>query len=139
MTTPNVTPGKGTTLKITISATPTLIGQIQSITPFNASSEPIETTDLDQSWKTYIGSIKDGGSLTFVLNWDADASVHGTLWSKYTGQAVETFLVTFTNTGASTAGFDGVITGFQVGSAAVNNIVTATLTVKISGAVTVTA
>lgn len=139
MTTPVVTPGKGTTLKVSVSGTPTLIGQIQSITPFTATGEAVETTDLDQTWKSYIGSILDGGTLTFVLNWDADNSMHGTVWTKFTGQAVESFTVTFVNAGASTAAFSGVITGFNIGAAQTNNIVQATITVKVTGAITVTA
>ena len=76
MTDPNVTPGKGTTLKLTVSSTPTLIGQITNIQPPKVSQVAIDTTDLDATWKTCIGSVLDGGEVSFTLNWDASNAVH---------------------------------------------------------------
>lgn len=133
-----ITPGKGATLKVTISGTPTTIGQIVSITAPQISNPTVDTTDLDDTWRTFQSTILDGGELTFVINWDTADTQHAALWTKLTGGASEVWLVTYADTGATTVGFSGPITSFQPSAAVVDGIVTATLTIKVSGAITLT-
>lgn len=135
---PTVTKGLGTTLKVSITGTPTLIGQIESITPCNVTTQTVDTSDLDATWKTYVATILDGGELTFVINWNTADTQHAALWTKVTGRANETWLVTYDDSGDSTIGFDGPITSFNVGPSEKENIVKVTLTIKVSGAVTLT-
>lgn len=133
-----ITPGKGATLKVSITGTPTTIGQITSITAPNMTNPTVDTTDLDDTWRSFRSTILDGGELTFVVNWDTADTQHAALWSKFTGGAAETWLITYADTGATTVGFDGPITGFQPSAATVEGIVTVTLTIKVSGAITIT-
>lgn len=130
--------GLGTTLKVTITGTPTAIGQIESITPIDVKCPTVDTTDLDATWRTFVSTVLDGGELQFVINWDTANTSHAALWSKLTGRANETWLVTYADTGATTIGFDGPVTSFSVGSSQVDNIVKVTLTVKVSGTITLT-
>ena len=98
----------------------------------------MDTTDLDATWRTFVATVLDGGELTFVINWDTANTQHAALWSKLSGRAVETWLVTYPDTGATTIGFDGPITGFDIGTSQVDNNVKVTLKIKVSGAITVT-
>ena len=128
------TPGKGTTL----SVGGTNITQLVNVTAPQMENPEIDTTVLSDTWRNFIASIPDGGELTFTVNYDASTAVHGTLTTNFAAGTSSAWVVTFADTGAATVGFSGPITGFSWGEAAVDNLVTAQVTVKVTGAITIT-
>ena len=139
MTDPVVTPLKGTVLQLTVTSTLTTIGQIESISQmYSVSQQPIDTTGLDSSWKTFIGSIPDAGELQFVLNWNPSNTVHGNVWSAAQSATPVAWQITCADAGAATLGFSGVMTQFQPQGGNVEGIVKVNCTLKITGAVTIT-
>ncbi|WP_254509888.1 phage tail tube protein [Anatilimnocola floriformis] len=132
------TAGKGTKLQLSISSTLTDIAQVVSMTPPSMEMGTVETTHLLSTWREYISTIPDGGSIDFTLEWDASHATHAALWTAFQGGAVETWKVLFTDTGAATVGFSGIVTGYAFDEIAVDGVVTASLSVKLTGPVVIT-
>jgi predicted secreted protein len=131
-------PGKGTELKLDISSVFTAIAQVVNLTPPSMEMGTSETTHLASTWREYISSIPDGGEIELTIEYDSASSTHASLWSKFTGGAVESWQVVFNDVGDTLVAFSGIITGFEFDEVAVDNVVTATVKVKITGAVTIT-
>lgn len=138
MTTPAVTPGKGVTLAVTVGTATVTIGQIASLTAPGVTQQVIDTTDLDQTWDTVIGSINRSTEMSGVLNWDASHTSHDDVWTCATSSTVRPYLVTFPNSGNSTQGFDGVMTKFEPTEATPEGIVKVNFSVKPSGPISLT-
>lgn len=131
-------PGKGTVLKLTITATPTDIAQVVGITPPQMTVGTSETTHLGSSWREYISTLPDGGEVSLTIEYDSAAATHAALWTAFTGGAAEAWSVVFNDTGDTAIAFSGILTGFAWDEVTVDNVVTASLTIQITGAVTVT-
>lgn len=131
-------PGKGTTLKLTISATPTTVAQVVSISGPTVEMGVSETTHLGSTWRTFIPNILDAGELTFTIEYDSADSTHAAIWSQMTAGTEAVWLITLADTGTTTIGFNGPITGFSIDEIAVDGVVTASISAKITGAVTIT-
>lgn len=138
MTTPAITPGKGVTLAVTNGTATVTIGQIASLTAPGVSQQMIDTTDLDQTWDSGVGSLLRSTEMSGVLNWDAAHTSHDDVWAVAQSTAVHAYLVTFANSGNSTLGFDGIMTKFEPTEATPEGIVKVNFSVKPSGAVTLT-
>lgn len=133
------TPGKGTDVKLTISATPTTVVQMVNVTSPQMENPEIDTTVLSDSWRTFIASIPDGGEVTLTMNYDASQATHAQLTTNFAAGTSGTWKITFTDPGAATIEFAGPITAFAWGEAAVDNLITASVTIKVTGSVTITA
>lgn len=128
------TPGKGTTC--TVGGTN--ITQLVNVTAPQMENPEIDTTVLSDTWRTFIASIPDGGEMTLTLNYDASTTVHGTLTTNFAAGTSSAWIITFADTNTATVAFNGPITAFAWGEAAVDNLITATVTVKVTGSVTIT-
>jgi len=123
----------------------TTIGQVKDISGPSISRDTFEVTDRDVTgnYKEFWGGYSDGGDLTFTINWDPlNDATHGT--------ASGTALITnFTETdmcsaksawqvqmdlcgGTATWTFDGIMSTFEMSSPE-NDVLTADVTVKVSG------
>lgn len=131
-------PGKGTILQLEIASVFTAIAQLVNVTPPSMSVGTSETTHLASTWREFIGSIPDGGEITFTIEYDSADASHAALSSKFAGCAVENWKVLFNDAGDTEVAFSGIITGFSWDEVVIDNVVTASLTVKVSGTVTVT-
>lgn len=138
MTTPAITPGKGVTLAVTNGTATVTIGQIASLTAPGISQQFIDTTDLDQTSDTGVGSLIRSTEMSGVLHWDAANTTHDDVWTVAQSTAVHAYLVTFANSGNSTLGFDGIMTKFEPTEATPEGIVKVNFSVKPSGPVTLT-
>jgi predicted secreted protein len=132
------TPGKGTKLQLSISSTLTDIAQVVSLTPPSMEMGTTETTHLLSTWREYISNLPDGGSIDFTIEYDPSHASHAALWTAFQGGAAESWKVLFTDTGAAAVTFDGILTNFAWDEVAVDGVVTASITVKITGAITIT-
>lgn len=139
------TPGKGTKLQLSIASVFTDIAQLVHVGPPKMQKGTSETTVLADDWRTFIASIKDGGQVTLTIEYDAAETTHATLWEKFSeapaagnNLGVQDWKVVFADAGAAVVGFSAVITNFEFDDVDVEKVVTAQLTLKVSGAVTIT-
>ena len=71
--------GKGTVLKVTISASLTAIPQITSLTPGGVTNDKVDTTNLDSVWMESDSTIPDGTPISGQLNLDMADTEHRAL------------------------------------------------------------
>jgi hypothetical protein len=94
----------GTTLKLTISATPTAVPQVVSLDMnLGADFTMIDVTDLDSTSIQNYSGLADFGTLDFKINYDPSDTTHQAIISQAIARGnTVTFLSTFTDTGAAT-------------------------------------
>lgn len=139
------TPGKGTQLQLSIASVFTAIAQLVGVGPPGMTKGTSEVTDLSDDWKRFIASIKDGGEVTLTVEYDAATTTHATLWTKFSeaptssnNWGVQDWKVVFADAGAAEVAYSAIITNFKFDDVDNEKVVTAQLTLKISGAVTIT-
>ena len=132
------TPGKGTIVKISIAETPTAIAQLVGVTPPQMEMGTTETTHLTSSAREFIANILDGGTVDLTINYDSADASHAAILSQFKAGTLAVFSIEFNDAGDTTVGFSGVMTNHNWGEATVESLVTLTVTIKVSGDVTVT-
>jgi hypothetical protein len=138
------TPAKGTKLQLSIASVFTDIAQVTNIGPPKMKMGKSETTHLQSDWKTFIASnILDGGEATFSIEHDPNDTTHSSLWTKFkdvsssNNQGVQDWKVLLVTNPAKTVAFSGIITDFAPGELTMEGLLTAELTIQVSGAVTI--
>ena len=123
----------------------TSIAQVLSISGPSLSRETIDTTDADSTndWRTFIASYIDGGEITLEINYDPDTATHETTAGilEDFGDAIETtptkYQLEFPTSPVTNFQFSASVTGFET-SAPHDGVLTASVTYKVMGAVTLT-
>lgn len=116
----------------TITVDSQLIGNLISVTPASVSVATIDSTDMDSTWRTFIGGLKDGGECGFEIAYDPSDASHTALETDIDG-ASKTVSIAWSD--ATTCTFSAIITSFSP-SAAIDDKLTASVGMKITGAVT---
>lgn len=132
------TPGKGTLLQLSISSVFTTISQRVQVTAPDMENPKLDTTNLDNTWRTNRSTIPDGGEVGLIIQYDAGAVTHAALWASFQAGTTEAWKIVFTDTGAAEIAWSGHIAKFSFGEADVDNLILATLTITVSGAVVIT-
>lgn len=132
------TPGKGTLVKLSIAASFTTIGQIESVKLNNSKNEPIEVTLITDTSKKYVASIIDAGEVELKIKFDPADTTHIKLKTDHDAGTEGSWQITCTDPGAAVITFAALVTDYDIGEAMTNNVVILTVKLKISGAVTIT-
>jgi hypothetical protein len=123
----------------------TALGEITDITPPAISRDLIETTNHSSNVKSYLGGLVDYGEVSVTVNYDPDGTDDVGLRSLATGGTYDSggvsenpanydFKVTYSDAGNTVESFNGIVTGFET-SSPIDAQLTATITIKVSGAV----
>lgn len=134
----NKTLGKGGSLELSISSSFTAIAQVTKVHAPRKKMGQVETTDLGSTSRTFLATILDSGEVSFSINYDPDDSTHAQLNTSCDAGTMEAWKVKMPATPASIFAFSGFITEFSPGDMTVDGLQTADLTIKVSGAVTIT-
>jgi predicted secreted protein len=134
----NAFAGVGTTFKRGNGAsveTFTAIAEINSIDGPNMSREQIDVTSLDSTggYREFIGSFRDGGSVSLDMNFTRDGFVD--MQDDFESDSVVNYQIVLSDSGATTLEFAGFVSDLSV-SVTTDDKVTATVSIKVSGAVT---
>lgn len=116
----------------TITVDSQLIGDVLSIAAATVTVATIDSTDLDSTWRTFIGGLKDGGDCTFEIAYDPSGADHQALETDIDGAAKS---VSIAWSDSTTMSFSAIITSFSP-SAAIDDKLTCSVGMKITGAVT---
>ncbi len=133
-----LTPGLGSVLKMLIVSTQTPLGAVEKISGVNMSVGSDETTVLGAAAKTFRPTMPDFGDITFTLQYNASDSTHAALIALVGAPVAKTFNLVMADAGNCLYAFSGFITAFNVSGFETETHVIADLTIKISGAITVT-
>lgn len=111
-------------------STYTELAEVLSITPPSISVETIDATSMgsDDGFREIIASLKDGGECVVTLNY-VEASA--TLLQTLVLAGLETFKITLP--GSSTLIFSGIPTNFAIDDVVIDDKITMSLSIKVSG------
>lgn len=128
----------GTTWAIGDGAGPEVFTPVADVTNIDVLNIKVDTTDVsshdsDAQWREFIGGMKDGGELSFDINYDP--ALHGVIFSAI-GQ-VKNHKITLTDAGAAVVAFGAIVTGMKA-QAPYDDKLSATVTLKVTGAPVIT-
>lgn len=132
---------QGTTLSVdkTGGGTYTTLADIVSFDGPSNSVGKVETTNLSSPRKTYRPGLPDGGDLSFDLQFDPADTTHTYLRSLADTPAVLTWQVSYPTLPKATLDtFEGFLTEFKPGGGGAEELITASVTIAITGAITTT-
>ena len=115
----------------------TAIAEVNSISGPNKSRATIDVTSLDSvgGYREFIASFRDAGEVTLEMNWTRDG--YDQINDDFESSSLWDYQIVFPDTGATTLEFSGLVTA--LGSAIpLDDKITMSVTIKISGQVTLT-
>lgn len=123
-------------------STYTSLGELTDITPPSITKDVIETTNHGSSGtKTYIGGLVDFGEASVTINYDPDGADDTAVrdLAKTSGDsATQYFKITYADAGTNTEIWQGLVTSFEQ-ETPIDGQLSATFTIKVSGAITYSA
>ena len=129
--------GSLSTLQLSDGASPevfTTVAEVLRIGPIGSTAPEVNVTNLDSTAQEYISGLPDGQQVEFECNWIA-----GNVQQEALRDAVGTtkhFKLTWAGSLASVADFQLVILGFNRGETTPESQQTASITGRITGAIT---
>ncbi len=112
------------------------IGEINNISGPSKSRETIDVTRLedDDGYRRFIASLRDAGEVT--LNMNFVRANYNTLNTDYESDDLVEYSIELPDDDSTTFTFEGLVTGLPLATA-VGDKITADVTIKISGPITV--
>lgn len=133
------TPGDGSLLKVTISASPTAIAKQTKFGPVKRKRASIDFTGLADVVETFVaGGIKRSDEVAFTGWYDATDATHAYLETSYAGGLTEVWTILFANAHATTIVFSGFLTELEIGEVNIDGLVPIAGSIRPTTAFTVT-
>jgi predicted secreted protein len=98
----------------------------------------VTTHDTSSGWREYIGGLRDGGEVSFDINFIPTEVTHAYdsgLLEDYLNRTLRNFKLVFPTTPAVTWTIAGIVTNFET-SEPIDDVIGASMTIKVSGAPT---
>lgn len=133
----NAVKAQGTRFAVSAAGSPpsfSFIPEIKTLGGPDGSSPLIDVTDLDSTAKEYLLGLKDEGSFSLGIMYIPANSVHQTLRAAFNNSTTMQFRMTFSDAGTTVWEFTGLVQNFPM-SGAVDEVIAATVTIKISGSI----
>lgn len=130
---------QGMTLSSGDSASPevfTAITEIGSIDGPGGQANEIDVTDLSSAAKEFRQGLQDEGDVTCEFNFIPQNTQHALLRSDRAAQTLRNYRITFTDSPATTWTFLAFVKGLSI-SNSVDDVTKASLTLRVTGAITV--
>ena len=115
------------------------VTEILSISTPSVTTATIDTTGIESVHRTFLAGTIDSGEMTLQIMYDpnADTDIEDPWDNTATGATAEKdCVITFPDAGYSTFSFKGIIVDFSA-SVAIDEKITASITIRVSGAITV--
>lgn len=115
----------------------TAIAEVNSITGPNLSRGTIDVTSLDSTggYREFIGGFRDGGEVSLEMNFTLDG--YDKMKDDFESSVLRDYQIILPDTGATTFEFSGLVTAIGMGIP-LDNKVTSSVTIKVSGQITIT-
>lgn len=119
----------------------TTIAQVSNISGpgLSLDTDDVTTHDSASGWEEVVGTILRSGEVTLDLVYDPNEATHkyasGGLLYDLASKTAQTFSIVFPSTATVTWSFSALVTGFEP-SAPVDGALTASVTLKLTGAPT---
>jgi predicted secreted protein len=134
--------GHGTAMQLEDSpgaGTYTTIAEVLAINGLSLGADTVEVTNMDSTnkFREYIGGLRDGGEVSFDINWIIGNSTHDVTtgvaqdWND-SEHTTRNFKVIWPDAGATVWTFSGIFTNFGIGDP-FDGAMTASVTIKVTG------
>ncbi len=97
----------------------------------SGSTADITSFDSPNGFREFIGTLRDGGTLTFSINFDPGDTTHAALLADLSAGTTRNFLMEFNDADDSALEIAGIVTGFGI-TAELEQVVQASCTIKIT-------
>lgn len=114
----------------------TTIGEVISFSGFDGQSSEIDTTNLSSVAKEFTLGLNDFGSISLEVNFNINDAGQTLVDTAKRNGTVSQFVLTLPTGAKKVFTFNGYVQGFSI-SGAVDAVVTASISIRISGAVTI--
>lgn len=129
--------GYNTTVQLdNASGTLTSVGEVNGVTPFGASVNTVDTTHLTSTsgYHEYLATSSEMGEGSLTINYDPNSATDQLVRTALGDRLVRTLKVTFPDSQYFQC--ECFVTGWEVGEISIDDKLTATMTVKFTGAPT---
>jgi hypothetical protein len=113
----------------------TAIPEVSNIQGPGGQANEIDVTDLDSTAKEFRMGLQDEGSITLDIMYIPGNAAHAALRAARAAQALTGFQIAFTDSPVTLWQFNGFVLGFEI-SNSVDDVTKASVTIRVSGAVT---
>lgn len=113
----------------------TAIPEVSEMSGPGGQAAEIDVTDLSSSAKEFRMGLQDEGQVSLSLNWIPANTVHAGLRTDRSNQTLRNFKILFTDSPQTTWSFAAFVLGLEI-SNSVDDVVKATVTLRISGSIT---
>lgn len=115
----------------------TTIAGVTSISPFQGSAAERDVTDLSATdYRQFKKGLRDLGTSSFTVQWMPDNAQHALLWTGQADRAARNFKLSLTDSTTTTYAFSAYVQTVQLGGIDVDGTVTATVSLRHTGAIT---
>lgn len=131
--------GKGATLKVSNEASPeiyTTIAEVLRCGSIGSTNPEVDATNLDSTAKEYIAGLADGNTLDFDVNFIANNTQQLFLRTSQIAGSTISFKMVWLTSPNTTASFELVLLGFEIGETTPEGQVMASINGRITGAIT---
>jgi predicted secreted protein len=117
---------------VSVSVDGGAVGGLKDVNPGGGDVTFVDTTthDAEDGWKTFVGGLKDGGTLELTGNYISGDAGQGAIRSEI-GETVPC-VVTFSD--SSSCSFDGIVGAYNI-SNPLDDVVEFTASIKVTGPV----
>lgn len=129
------TTGNKTTFKKGITA----VGEVTSISPVAITTDAIETTSLDDDFRTYIPGLSDGGEVTVTGHYTGDEAGQDALQAAQAAKTTDAYSIVYPAAIGMTWSFNAFITSFSILDATNDDPIGFEAVLKITGEPTLAA
>ena len=110
------------------------IDNISGISGPSGSASEIDVTDLDSSAREFLMGLPDEGEISLDMFWAPGTQVHDVLFNARKNRTKKNFRLELTDSPTTIYNFFGFVTGLAQNTA-VDEAITAALTIRITGAI----
>ena len=113
------------------------IAEVNSISGPNMSRDTIDVTSLDSTggYREFIAGFRDGGEVSLEMNFSL--ATYDTMKDDFEDEETHNYRIVLPDTGATTFDFAGLVTSLGM-AVPMDDKVTSSVTIKVSGQVTLT-
>jgi len=113
----------------------TTIPEVQEMSGPGGQANEIDVTDLSSTAKEFRMGLQDEGQISLTMTWIPTNTVHSGLRTDRANQTLRSFKILFTDSPQTTWTFSAFVLGLEM-SAGVDDVVKATVTLRVSGSIT---
>lgn len=115
------------------------IGEVKSISGMGGTRDVVDVTHMESvdAFREFIPGLGDAGEASFTINYIPTEATHAQLLSDFNNRTVAAWTVELPFPGTPTLSFDGFVTGYPL-NIPLDDVITADVTIKISGKLTLT-